>query len=282
MVKLKDVFGIFGFCTQLIYDMIPLVFWCQLRSGIHKDKKLSIISIMCLYINAFIYFIFCVFNPRNEIEVMDFCNLQGFYLGLVYIILYYKHLYYQENKLIFYIIVSGVIISSALVIIIEYLLIEKDKDNFNNIINWIGVIFNIGEYLPIGFDYFYLVKNKISEKYTLLGAFVGIINTILWLIWSIIKTFTNIGNDGENKNESKYHTFVANIIGLLLCISQVLLYYMYKKDKTKEDKESNLLDTKITNSDSHNESTFNEDKYSDKYSKEKDIEKGKSIEDDFI
>ena len=239
MIVFNDVFGIFGFCSQLIYDVIPFIFWCQLKSGVLKDKKLSIISIICLYINAFIYFVLCVFNPKNDIEVMDFCNLQGTYLGIVYIILYYKYLYYQDNKLKFYIIVFFLVISSVIVIVLEYFLIEKD--NFLEIINWIGVIFNIGEYLPIGFDFFFLVKNKISEKYTLLGAYVGIINTILWLIWSIIKTFTM--NEDEQNNGKKYHSFVANIFGLLLCLSQLGLYYIYKKDEEKDndnDKEKPL------------------------------------------
>jgi hypothetical protein len=275
MVVFNDVFGIFGFCSQLIYDIIPWIFWCQLKSGVLKDKKLSIISIFCLYINAFIYFIFCVVNPKNEIEVMDFCNLQGTYLGIVYIILYYKHMYYQDNKLKFYIIVCLLIISSVIVGVIEYLL--RNEEIFVGIINWIGVIFNIGEYLPIGFDYFYLVKNKISEKYTLLGAYVGIINTILWLIWSIIRTFTNIEdqqNNGKN-NEKKYHSFVANIFGLLLCLSQLALYYIYKKDDEKDNDIERPLDEKGSDNSSDNRNnliTFNESENSEE----------KKIEDEFI
>jgi hypothetical protein len=263
MVVFNDVFGIFGFCSQLIYDIIPWIFWCQLKSGVLKDKKLSIISIFCLYINAFIYFIFCVVNPKNEIEVMDFCNLQGTYLGIVYIILYYKHMYYQDNKLKFYIIVCLLIISSVIVGVIEYLL--RNEEIFVGIINWIGVIFNIGEYLPIGFDYFYLVKNKISEKYTLLGAYVGIINTILWLIWSIIKTFTTTKD--EQNNVKKYHSFVANIFGLFLCLSQLGLYYKYKKDDIKKNDDYNIKksEEKIIENDSSTENnyeTFKEDEYS--------------------
>jgi hypothetical protein len=163
MVVFNDVFGIFGFCSQLIYDVIPFIFWCQLKSGVLKDKKLSIISILCLYINALIYFVLCAFNPINIIEVMDFCNLQGAFLGIVYIILYYKYLYYQDNKIKFYIIVFCLVISSAIIIVAEYFLIFYkyyirnliEIDHFIEIINWIGVIFNIGEYLPIGFDFFF-------------------------------------------------------------------------------------------------------------------------------
>jgi TRAP-type uncharacterized transport system fused permease subunit len=273
MVVFNDVFGISGFCSQLIYDMIPLVFWCQLKSGVLKDKKLSIISILCLYINAFIYFFLCVFNPKNEIEVMDFCNLQGSYFGIIYIILYYKYLYYQNNKLIFYLIVCSLIISSVIVILVEYSL--RNKEIFLIIINWIGVIFNIGEYLPIGFDFFYLVKNKISERYTLLGAYVGIINTILWLIWSIIRTFTSVADKQNNGNEKKLHSFVANVFGLLLCLSQLVLYYIYKKDDEKDDDNENTLDDKGIDNDFDNGNkliTLNDNEHSEE----------KKIEDEFI
>lgn len=269
MVVFNDFFGIFGFCSQLIYDIIPLVFWCQLKSGVLKDKKFSVLSILCLYINAFIYFVFCCFNPKNEIEVMDFCNLQGSYLGIIYIILYYKFFHYQENKLIFYIIVFSLIISSVIVIIIEYLL--RNEETFLVIINWIGVIFNIGEYFPIGFDYFYLVKNKVSEKYTILGAYVGIINTIIWLIWSINKTF--IKND--NGNEKKLHSFIANIFGLLLCLSQLALYYIYRKDDEKNNDIENPLNEKgidDNSSSGNNLITSNESEHLEE----------KKIEDEFI
>ena len=269
MVVFNDFFGIFGFCSQLIYDIIPWVFWCQLKSGVLKDKKLSILSIICLYINALIYFIFCLCNQKNDIEVMDFCNLQGTYLGIVYIILYYKYLYYQENKLTFFIIVFSLIISSVIVGVVEYLL--RKEETFLVIIKWIGVLFNIGEYFPIGFDFFYLVKNKVSEKYTLLGAYVGIINTILWLIWSINKTF--IKND--NNNEGKLHSFIANIFGLLLCLSQLALYYIYKKDDEKNNDIENPLNEKGIDDNSSNENnliTLSESEHSEE----------KKIEDEFI
>ena len=273
MVVFNDGFGMFCFSSQLIYNMIPLVFCRKLKPGVLKDKKLSIISILCLYINALIYFVLCAFNPINIIEVMDFCNLQGAFLGIVYIILYYKYLYYQDNKIKFYIIVFCLVISSAIIIVAEYFLIFYkyyirnliEIDHFIEIINWIGVIFNIGEYLPIGFDFFFLIKNKISEKNTLLGAYVGIINTILWLIWSIIKTFTTT-KDKQN-NGKKYHSFVANIFGLFLCLSQLGLYYKYKKDDIKKNDDYNIKasEEKIIENDSsteNNHETFKENEYS--------------------
>lgn len=246
MVVFHDFFGIFAFVCQVIYDMVPCLFLFKLKSGAlseEKFEKFSIISTICIYFNALIYFILCAVI-KEDMEFMDFCNLQGSYLGIIYIIIYYHHFCFKKNeikKLTFYIIVFSLILSSVIIAVVEYLYLLREKDFFINIMNWIGVIFNIGEYLPIGFNYYYLIKDKKSESSTLFGAIVGIINTALWLSWAIIKTFTNI-KLGED-DEKKYHTFIANIIGFLLCLSQIFVFCIYKKDKKNNfidnDKDNN-------------------------------------------
>ena len=238
MVVFNDFFGIFGFSCQIIYDIIPCFFLYKLKSGALDEvafEKLSILSTICIYFNALIYFVLCVVT-KNEIEVMDFCNLQGSYLGIIYLIIYYHHFSFKRNeinKFVFYIIIFSLILSSVTIVILEYLLNEKDY--FISIINWVGVIFNIGEYLPIGLDFYHLIKDKKPElqNYILFGAIVGIINTTLWLIWAILKTFTTL-EIGDDK-EKKYHTFIANIIGFLLCLSQIFVFCIYKKDKMDND-----------------------------------------------
>lgn len=256
MVVFHDVFGIFGFIFQIIYDMVPLLFFYKLLSGAlneEKFEKFSIISIICIYFNALIYFVLCVVT-KNDMEIMDFCNLQGSYLGIIYIIIYYYYFCFKKDeikKLKFFIIVFSLILSSVIVIIVESIYLLKEEDVFLNIMNWVGVIFNVGEYLPIGFDFYHLIKDKKSEKSTLFGAIFGIINTALWLSWSIIKTFTNIklGDD----EEKKYHSFIANIIGFLLCLSQIIVYCINKKDK------KNNIDDNNNNSNNNNNKLIEDD-----------------------
>ena len=250
MVVFHDFFGFFGFIFQIIYDLVPFLFFYKLLSGAlneEKFEKFSIISIICIYFNALIYFVSCAVIKEN-MDIMDLCNLQGSCLGIIYIIIYYYYFCFKKHeikKLTFYIIVFSLILSSVIVIIVECIYLLKEKDVFLNIMNWVGVIFNIGEYLPIGFDFFHLIKVKKSEKSTLFGAIVGIINTAIWLSWSIIKTFTNIklGDD----EEKKYHSFIANIIGFLLCLSQIIVYCINKKDK-----EDNIDDNNNNNNNNNN------------------------------
>ena len=127
-----------------------------------------------------------------------------------------------------------------IIILIEILLIISYKTNETLIyvINYVGTFFNIFEYLPMGFNLKFLIKNKISEKYTLFGAFFGLINTIIWLLWAI--------NTGD-----KLHSLIANIFGVILCLIQFLIFFIFRKDE-KQSKDY----TKINeNSDNINNST---------------------------
>lgn len=89
------------------------------------------------------------------------------------------------------------------------------------ILEYVAVAFNILEYLPLGFDIVYLIKNKVSNKYTLFSAIPGIINTIIWLVWAAKK----VAETGE-----KYHSLVANILGFLLCLFQFIMFFFFNKE----------------------------------------------------
>ena len=230
-----NIIGFFVLLAALAYALVPSIFLVQLKHGVLKEERLSIIGILSFYMNALIYLILFISKLINEniLEINDFCNLLGATLGLVYIILYYNRFYYEKNKKLFYAFISIIILSSIIIILIE-LKLSKDELLFE-IFEWIGVFFNIFEYLPLGFNFIYLIKNKISDKYTLFGAFFGIINSIFWLIWAIINS---IENENEKEKESKYHSIVANICGIILCLSQFIIFLIFRKPEEEEEEES--------------------------------------------
>ena len=247
MVKFSDEpLDYIGFVSAILYTLVPGIFLYQLRSNVLKEERLSIIAILCLYINGLIYFIRSLVFEKIEIDVRDFCNLAGLYLGFIYIVLYLKHFYYKTNKIYFYIFIVIILLSSITVIIIE--LIIRNNETLMKIVEWSGVIFNIFEYLPMGFNFIYLIKNKISEKFTLFGAFLGSINTIIWIIWAI-----------TNK-ENKLHSLISNIIGLLLCLLQIFIFFLFRKEESDEYKKvDDNKDNKDNNNniDSNNNINFN-------------------------
>ena len=236
-----DILSGFGFFSATIYTLVPGIFLYQLKSNVLIKERLSIIGIFCLFINGLIYFIFSILNrEEEELDIRDFCNLAGAYLGFIYVIIYFKYLFYEKEKKKFFIFLSITIFLTLIVILLEIIL--SSNETSIHVIEWIGVIFNILEYLPLGFNLIYLIKNKISEKYTLFGAFLGLINTIIWLIWAIYTSIT--------KNE-KNHSVIANICGLLLCLTQILIFFVFRKDEEESEEYKKVND----NSDNINNST---------------------------
>jgi amino acid permease len=238
-MDLLTFFSYFGFITAIAYTFVPSIFlYVLLKFNVLSEESISILGILSLYINAFIYFFNSIIEPK-EIQAYDLCNLFGTYLGFIYLLLYIKYLFYNTEKNKFFLFIGIIILSSILVFLFELFIIKKRN---NYIIEWIGVIFNILEYLPLGFNLFYLIKNKISQNFTLFGSIIGLFNAIIWLIRAIILNIQDKAN--------KYHSIVANIFGILLCILQIIIYFLFKKEqislpnKNNEEKEKIIINEK--------------------------------------
>ena len=231
MSILLKILNYLGFCTAIIYTLVPIIFLYQLKSNILDLERISIIGIFCLYINGLIYFIIRALKP-DEIDVRDFCNLVGAYLGFIYLVVYIKYLFYENEKNKFLFFLGLIIILSIIIFVIEFL--TKDKDDIVKTIEWIGVIFNIFEYFPLGFNFIYIIKNKISEKFSLFGGISGLINTIVWLVWAIVYTI---------EEEKKIHSLIANIFGLILCCCQIYIYLIYRNEGENQIRTINTSQT---------------------------------------
>ena len=229
----EDPLHFTAFTTQVIYNLIPGIFLYQLFNGEIKEERTSIIGILCLYSNAFIYFLTSIYynDSCNDINPLDFCNLIGLYFGIIYIILFYCILYFENNKKkAFLSILSVILISFAVFFLIIFV---NEKKIMYTIFNYIfGTIFNILENLPLGFNIIYLIKNKISEKFTLFGAITGIVNTTVWFIWAITKEIS--------------YSIVANIFGICLHLFQFFIFfYFWKKKENNENLDNNNLEDNI-------------------------------------
>jgi len=263
----SDAFCFFGFFTQNLYNLVPIVFLIQLKLGLLKPERLTCFGILCLYGNAFIYFFLSIFHRKEdeELDPLNFCNLAGAYLGFVYLILYFYHMYFKTKKLYFILFTISLALVSGIGFIIISKTIDSSDDKISvNIFNWIGAIFNVLENLPLGFNIIYLIKNHISEKFTLIGASIGIINEIIWLCWAIYSVKVN--------NNNLYHSVIANALGICLQITQFFLYFYNPKDEDEENKaplnpsgviedNSNIEDEIINKSSNNKEEEKNEPEY---------------------
>lgn len=241
----EDVLHFFGFLTHTIYNIIPIFFLYQLYYKAIKLERVSIIGILCLYFNALIYFLTSCYHYDsdniNDINPLDFCNLIGFYLGFIYCITYFYFIYYSINKIKFIIYITSLVIISLVLFILISKFINEEENTWYKIFNWyLGTFFNIFENLPLGFNIIYLIKNQVSEKFTLFGAFPGIIKSIIWLIWAIKKVVV--------EDETKYYSIVANSIGICLHILQISICFIFwKEEEESENKNEILIENSIEN-----------------------------------
>jgi hypothetical protein len=274
-----------AFITHVLYDFVPLAFIYQSRHNVIKKERTSVIGITCLYFNAFIYFFTSLkHNKRNNnINPIDFCNLAGTLFGFFYFIYYHIYFFYKNNLKRVIISISLLIIISIVFLIIILVKVEEEEhgeenNSYYRAFNWFfGTIFNIFENLPLGFDIIYLIKNKVSEKYTLFGATIGLFNTTVWLAWAIIKL----------KDEDKHleHSIVANILGICLHILQFVLFFKFRNNKNNGDENESIVEGSLSKS---NDVSVKEKKVNDTdeekkvYEENKDNDNEKNIIEEFI
>ena len=220
-----------GFITNILYILTPLLFNNLIEYGSFEIENISILSVFSMYCNAFIYFFLGLFaeNTGNSFVLRDYCNLIGTFLGLSYLVIYFYEKY-KENiiKLILnYILI--VIITGIIILFEFYFIILNNNNTFNIIFKWIGVFPNVLEYFPIGHNIFYLIKNKQSKKFLVIGGSFGLINVIVWLIWAIYTTITN-------KEDPQYHSILANFLSLFLIILQFYVFCKYHKGNNAKNK----------------------------------------------
>ena len=249
----SDLYSFAGFSTSILYNLVPCAFLFQLKHKALKKERISIIPLLCLYCNATLYFVVSAFQYGDveSINPMDFCNLVGAYLGFVYLIIYIIMVYFKEEKTKAIIYIILLVIMTILFLILAWNVIEKETNFWTYLFKYLGIVVNILQNLPMGFSIIYLIKNKVSEKYTLFGAFFGLLNISSWFVWGFQACF--IDQNNENK---PYQTVIANLIALFLPILQFYLYCKYKKDdddirNSMEIQSNNLEPISQNNSDSN-------------------------------
>ena len=222
----SDPYCFVGFFTQIFYILTPIAFVIQLKGNVLKHERVSIIGLLSLYCNAFIYFWTSIYKRTDsDVDPLDFANLGGFYLGLVYLLFYLYYVHLKKNFRMGMIYICILIVSSIGVWLIIFFTVEENNVP-DKIFKWLGVIFNVTEYLPLGFDIVYIIKHKTSEKYTLFGAFFGFLNCVAWLAWAIYAVVVN-----HNKLE---HSIAANCFGICLTVGQVVLFFVFRRGDSEE------------------------------------------------
>lgn len=224
-----SIIDLLGFISNILYVLTPLLFNMLIDHNSFEIESISIMSVFSMYCNAFIYFFLTLFgeNIGNNFVLRDYTNLLGTFLGIVYLAIYYYERYKDEN--IKYTLLNYIIVISLTGIMIAfeyYFIILNYTETHNNIFKWIGVLPNVLEYFPIGYNIFYLIRKKKAKIFLVIGATFGLFNSTIWFIWALRITITN-------KNEPQYHSLLANILSISLNILQFYVYCKYRNNNEK-------------------------------------------------
>ena len=231
-MKGTDFFGTIGFLTSIIYYIFsPIQFLFNLKNKNINLEYISFFGFGVLFLNGILFFFYSVAkSTREEYELMELCNLIGAMTLFIYIILYICYMY---SGYIQFIYISIFTLFSIILSYGEYNLIIK-SEIFAKIIFYTSNVINVFIYLPIGFNILKIIKNKYPEILILNTSKLGLLNSLSWLIFGIKSVFFNDGNS--------HHIIIANILGLLICIIQIILYYKFLKlNPPKNDDKNEIL-----------------------------------------
>jgi hypothetical protein len=214
-----------GFVSCILYDLTPIFFNMFLDQNSFELESLSILSVFGIYTNASIYFFLGLLgeNAGNSFVLRDSCNLIGTFLGLLYLVMYFYERYQDNVKFIIlnYLLIIAI---SGIIIGFEYFfIISRYNIVYVYMFKWIGVFPNILEYFPIGYNLFYLIKNKKAYTFLVVGALFGLFNAVVWFIWAIITTI-------QNKDEPQTHSICANGLSIALLFLQFYIFCRYRRN----------------------------------------------------
>lgn len=201
-------------CT-LIYDLI------------YTDTPVEMTSFFVIVIALIHSILWFTFGLVNYYELEIWSNFIGTVLCLIWLIIYLY--FYSKKNLIKYSIFVFFAIDVVFEIgIIEYDFLTSDKYSNRykeNILRVFASIVNVLMFFTPGLNFGKLIKTKNFRYINIYVAIFGALNTSIFIIIGIV---------GKYKEK-----IVANIIGLILCLSQIIFYKLkYNKNQRslKEEK----------------------------------------------
>lgn len=238
----SDAWCFFGFITSILFFLSPIIEIVLLFLGRRQIDHLSFLPILCMFANCALWFLSSLTlllrnDPNASVNPLDYCNLVGGCFCLIWgVIIIYKKDSNTVRFLVSIILFLGVTVG---VLVAEYYMIYKDstQQTCEIIIRWVASICNVLMYFSPGLNAVKLIKDKDFNYISIECMYIGLVNALIWLIWA--SRSDNVGG--------LINSIIANLLGIILIIGQIVVYHMYKKNhdtKYAKEKDLNLVQTK--------------------------------------
>lgn len=254
MTRLENIFGGIGIATGVIFYLSPALIIYNLHTKKYSIKNTSGLGIFTSFISSLLWIapFFSSKDYRNHLFLFLISNILGTTFSFCWNILY---LYYftQPKKLRYSIYIIAIIDVAAEIILIE---IDNNKNSSTEeVYFWIAAAFNIAMYISPGLNIIKVFRLKDRELISLPGSILGVLNCGAWLLFNGFI------------EKPKPQIYIANGVGLGLCLIQILLYWLLKKPQKVIQEEKVTVSTK---SNPEGVSNFDTIKESEEVKDEKD------------
>lgn len=242
--KSVTIFKWFPTLATCCYYCTPFADTIRLYKRTLKVNKLTLFYLLLVLQNAAVYSAFSITSKNIEISVLV-CNTFGFLINIISLSVFlYKYFEKRIISFIFFLIFVSMLLICWFFFLI-FFIIQKDY------IGKIGMVSSFLMYLsPIAHLVFYIKSGELSY-FPLYTNIIGCISTSLWMLYGIITYVTD-------KDKNRIQTIVSNIVYLISCIIQILVWIRYYK-KLKKKARLNRKNIKEKNmKENLNENNINE------------------------
>ena len=204
--KLRETFGWIATCLTMCFYISPAIPFVNVFKGKLSYEDTPAIVVTTSYVNCFCWYIYGDMIFSYQIKI---CNLVGAISSLILVFIY---LFYELKKYVLDAILNAIIIILGSYAIYNGFTLVIDDDQI------IGKIC-VGTACIVFLSPIQLIYRVIKEKNYILipiyTAWVSLVSTSCWVTYGVFITDLNV--------------IIPNIIGLVLAIIQIVIYYNYKK-----------------------------------------------------
>ena len=266
---MSDIVSVFAFISTIFFSIsqIYIIYLVKrnLKEGLKMTSSFSILSCLIYQLVWFIYY------KIKEDKNICWCYFVGVIFSFIWISIYlYFYSKEMQNKNLYFFLYIFMISD----LIFEIWFIERDILNYDesskarkNIVKIISNVFNVLMYITPGINLFKFFKELDFDYIIFPISLVGLINSIIWLLYGIT----------SDDKDNKYHYIYSNILGISICIIQLFLFFIFRKNKF----EKKISKEKLI-SDRDSSSTKSKKRKSKKRKKSKDKTEQNEENDDIL
>lgn len=217
-----------GFLFTAVFYSSPCSLIYQLLYKKTKVEHTSLFILVCGLVHAILWFTFGIVTG-NELEIWS--NFIGSLLCLIWLVIY-LYFYANKNTIRYTLYVFTLIDVIFEIGFIEYDFLVSESLTYETkdiVLRSLASVLNVLMFFTPGMNFCKLLRTRNFKKYiNLYIAFGGALNTIIWTIIGFV------GNFLEKK--------IANITGLILCVTQIILYFTSCFRVYEDEEDNNLKD----------------------------------------